>query len=161
MVPTESSAASTFFIASMMRASSPPEATFDSGRSASPTLADIRKRTASRPFSCGVCSENSQTKRIFGISSCMSSEEISRCRRCAAALRASVSAVPCSSSVFCRPESFFCSCSMRSVANSTSSSCRFAFSRNARTSSTLPPYLRLSLWSVSSRSSICSSSSAE
>ena len=44
-VDTSSDSASTFFSASMMRLSSPPEAILLMGFSASPTLADIRKRT--------------------------------------------------------------------------------------------------------------------
>ena len=46
-----SSSASTFFSASMIRASSPPEATFWMGLSASPTLADMRNCTSSMPVS--------------------------------------------------------------------------------------------------------------
>ena len=48
-VGTPSCRASTCFMASMILASSPPEATLESGLSASPTFADIKKRTPSMP----------------------------------------------------------------------------------------------------------------
>ena len=64
-------------MASMILANSPPEATFESGLRASPTFADIKNRTRSNPVSAASCGVNSQTKRIFGISSCRSSSQIS------------------------------------------------------------------------------------
>jgi hypothetical protein len=65
--------ASTFFSASIIRASSPPEATLLIGRSSSPTLADIKNRTKSIPEASGSFSSKQMANRTFGISSCRSS----------------------------------------------------------------------------------------
>ena len=72
-VPMVSFSASTFFSASMILASSPPEATLLMGRSSSPTLADMRKRTTSTPEASGSFSPNWMEKRTLGMSSCRSS----------------------------------------------------------------------------------------
>ena len=71
-------------MASMMRASSPPEAILWMGRSSSPTLADIRNRTWSMPFSARACSVKQMAKRILPMSSCRSSVRICSSSRWAA-----------------------------------------------------------------------------
>ena len=83
--------ARTFFRASMMRLSSPPEATLAMGLRFSPTLADMRNRTSSIPVSSRpralVLGANSVSKRTFGISSSRSSPSIRAFRASAAAFR--------------------------------------------------------------------------
>ncbi len=87
-----SSSASTFFRASMMRASSPPEATFWMGLRASPTLADMRNCTSSPPVSSSPqapsLGANSTWKRTLGMSSWRSSSCTRVWRASAACLRA-------------------------------------------------------------------------
>ena len=87
-----SSSASTFFSASMMRASSPPEATFWMGLRASPTLADMRNCTSSPPVSSSPqapsLGANSTWKRTLGMSSWRSSSCTRVWRASAARLRA-------------------------------------------------------------------------
>ena len=76
-LPISSPSANTFFSASMIRASSPPEATFWMGLSASPRLADMRNWISSTPVSSIPASPplgaNSTSKRTLGISSWRSS----------------------------------------------------------------------------------------
>ena len=81
-VVTWSFSASTFFSASMIRASSPPEAMRWMGLSSSPRLADMRKRTSSMPVASippgQALPEKDTWKRTLGMSSSSSSPGCAR-----------------------------------------------------------------------------------
>ena len=93
-VPMASCSASTFFSASMIRASSPPEAIRAMGFKSSPALADMRNRTASQPSGPGSFSANSMEKRTLCMSRSRSSAWMRVSRSPAAAFRAAVSSAP-------------------------------------------------------------------
>ena len=128
-VPMDSCSASTFFRASMIRASSPPEAIRAMGFKSSPVLADIRNRTASQPSGPGSFSPKSMANRTLCMSRSRSSDWMRCSRTAAASFRAAVSSAPAARTAF-RAFSSCCSSRARvSSAVSISSSSRRHLSR--------------------------------
>ena len=110
----------------MMRASSPPEAIFWMGLSASPTLADIKNCTSSIPVASMPCSPalgaKSTLNWTFGISNCRSSLWMRSSRARAASCLDVESSFPFSLAVFRELDSFFSRRARVSLENRISSS---------------------------------------
>ena len=139
-VPMSSCSERTFFRASMIRASSPPEAIFAMGFMSSPALADIRKRMASQPSWAGSLGSKQISKRTFLMSSSRSSVWMRCCRSPAAAFRAFVRASPAVRTFPSAAESFRSRQASSSSEVSMVSSSRRQRSRYASMSSAVAPY---------------------
>src|SRR5207249_2874006 len=159
IVGTRSAFASTVVSPSIVRESSPPDATRASGRTSSPGLVESRNSTRSSPRG-DTPSSSARSSQIRKWERSMPSARSSRStagpRRSAAARRRSESAVAaCPSSAWSSPSRRSSAARISSWRESRSSSARTS-SRNLSIASSVSPYFRLRRVSASSRSSITS-----
>src|SRR3989441_259892 len=159
IVGTRSAFASTVVSPSIVRESSPPDATRASGRTSSPGLVESRNSTRSSPRGDTPSSSarsNQIRKWERSMPSARSSRSTAGPRRSAAARRRSESAVAaCPSSAWSSPSRRSSAARISSWRESRSSSATTS-SRNLSIASSVSPYFRLRRVSASSRSSITS-----
>ena len=139
-VPTSSLSESTFFIASIILDSSPPEAVLAIGRGSCPGFALMRNSTESAPFEVSAVGLRSTTNRTLGISRNSSSSATLFSNSAAAFMRLSVNRAE---RIFILSDSAYSSCSSSAISSpdiSISARSFLRFSSFARISSSRAPY---------------------